>query len=231
MFWAWSENYGLTWRPDRVSFVAADTVACGPVHRCRDGRVIIPVYAFPAADSTYDPGSMSSTLLVSKDEGKTWAAPVTMAQGIPGVRGFCEPAAVETRPGVLRAMHRVETPKGGTDCCFWTNQSTDGGRTWSEPQHTGILSGACPRLLPLSDGRLLLTFGRRFKPCGIRAMISNDGGATWGDTAWLLRETRSGNQGYTSSVELGGGRMLTVSYAENAQGVTGIVGTFWRLPA
>ncbi len=230
-FWVWSETFGLTWRPDHVHFLAPDTMPCGPVHRCRDGRILIPVYAFSSSAVTYDPGSMSSVLVISADEGRTWAEPNVIARGLPGVRGYCEPAVVETRAGILRALHRVETPTWGPERCFWTNQSTDGGRTWTDPVPTGILSGACPRLLPLSDGRLLLTFGRRFEPFGIRAMISNDGGATWGDTAWLLRETPNGNQGYTSSVELGNGRILTVTYAENGKGVTGIVGTFWQLPA
>ena len=85
-------------------------------------------------------------------------------------------------------------------------------------------------MLRLVDGRLLLTFGRRCPPFGIRAMISDDGGTTWGDTAWILAPLNNGNQGYTRSVELGNGRILTVSYAENHEGVTGIIGTFWDLP-
>jgi hypothetical protein len=230
-FWAWSETLGLAWRPDHVRFLAPDIVPCGPIHRCRDGRILVPAYAFPGSAKEYDPGSMSSVLLVSTDEGQRWSAPLEMARGAPGVRGFCEPAAVETRPGVLRALHRVETRTSGPDCCFWANESLDGGRTWTAPEPTGILSGACPRLLPLADGRLLLTFGRRFPPFGIRAMISEDGGANWGDTAWILREAKNGNQGYTSAVELDGGRMFTATYTENAKGVTGLVGTFWRLPS
>ena len=113
---------------------------------------------------------------------------------------------------------------------FWTNESNDGGITWSKPENTRIQSGACPRLIRISDGRLLLTFGRRCPPFGIRAMLSDDGGATWGETAWILRTANNGNQGYTSSVELGKGRMFTVSYAENDEGITGIVGTFWDMP-
>jgi Neuraminidase (sialidase) len=122
----------------------------------------------------------------------------------------------------------VNSPEGGG--CFWSNVSEDNGVTWSEPENTNIRSGACPRLLKLSDGRLLLTFGRRCPPYGIRAMLSKDGGATWGDTAWILRELDNSNQGYTSSVELGDGRIFTVSYAENDEETTGIIGTFWDLP-
>ena len=135
---------------------------------------------------------------------------------------------MELDSGHLRAMHRVETERGGSDRCFGTNESLDGGRTWKEPENTGILSGACPRLLQLRDGRLLLTYGRRFEPFGIRAALSADGGATWDGTEWLLRPGRNADLGYTSSVELDNGEVLTTSYMQNARGVTGIVGTFWR---
>jgi hypothetical protein len=61
-------------------------------------------------------------------------------------------------------------------------------------------------------------------------MLSADGGQSWGDTAWVVRETPDSDQGYTSSIELADGRILTTSYAKNAAGVTGIVGTYWHLP-
>jgi hypothetical protein len=61
-------------------------------------------------------------------------------------------------------------------------------------------------------------------------MLSEDGGQTWGDTAWTIREMPNGNQGYTSSVELDDGLIFTTTYGENAESVTGIVGTFWQLP-
>jgi hypothetical protein len=61
-------------------------------------------------------------------------------------------------------------------------------------------------------------------------MISEDGGASWGDRAWVIRETPDGDQGYTSSVETGTGRVFTASYCKSSGGVTGVMGVFWRLP-
>jgi hypothetical protein len=221
--WAWSDTYGLTWPPQHIAVMGGrSTMPCGSPILTRDGLLLCPVYDFGR------PG-WDSVLYRSPDKGRTWLEPIVMARGAEGVAGFCEPAIAETAPGVLRALHRVENTREGAGC-FWTNRSSDGGSTWSAPVNTGIPSGACPRLLTLSDGRLLLTFGRRFAPCGIRARLSEDGGETWGQN-WQLRATTNGNQGYTCSVELDGGRLLTVSYAENAAGTTGIVGTFWQLPA
>ena len=221
-YWAWSDTYGLTWRPDHVVFVGPGTMPCGPPHMMHDGTLLCPVYSF--REDTAPSGIVGSLLYRSCDEGRSWSGPVVMAAGAPL---YCEPCVIETEPGVLRALHRVE---GLPECNFWSNASRDGGVTWSEPEDTGILSGACPRLLGLADGRLLLTFGRRFPPYGIRAMLSEDGGASWGDTAWILRTVNSGNQGYTSSLELGNGRILTTCYAEDEEGTTGIIGTFWDLP-
>jgi len=220
--WVWSGTYGFTWPPHQIAFFGAETMPCGPPHVTQDGTVLCPVYSMSS-------GATSSVLYRSRDKGRSWSEPVVMAQGVPGVRDYCEPCTVETAPQILLTLHRVEnSPEGGG--CFWSNASEDGGLSWSEPENTDIRSGACPRLLRLSDGRLLLTFGRRFPPYGIWAMLSEDGGTTWGDTAWILRTVNSGNQGYTSSVELDHGRVLTVSYAEDDEGTTGIIGTFWDLP-
>jgi hypothetical protein len=222
--WAWSDTYGFTWPPQNIAVMGGlSTMPCGSPILTRDGTLLCPIYDFSK------PG-WNSVLCRSSDRGRTWLEPVVMAQGEAGEVCFCEPAVVETAPGVLRALHRVENAREGGGY-FRTNTSTDGGLTWSKPVITDILSGACPRLLSLKDGRLLLTFGRRRAPFGIRALLSGDGGETWGRTDWLLRATNNGNMGYTCSAELGNGRMLTVSYAENAAGVTGIVGTFWQLPA
>jgi hypothetical protein len=56
-------------------------------------------------------------------------------------------------------------------------RSCDGGRTWSAPVSTGI-DGYPPHLLVLSDRRLLCTCGRRQPDFSIRAVLSEDGGAT-----------------------------------------------------
>jgi hypothetical protein len=224
VYWTWSDDYGLTWPLCHNVWVARDDQPCAPPIRLQDGTLLIPAY-LRAERLDAD----SSILYRSTDGGKTWAYGGAMALGNAATRTYAEPAIVELEPGHLRAMHRIEDVKVGTPRCLWTNESLDGGLTWSEPVDTGIVAGPCPRLLKLADGRLLLTYGRRVASFGIRAQLSADGGRSWG-APWLLREAPNSNQGYTSSIELGDGRVLTVTYCENAAGVTGIVGTFWQLP-
>ena len=220
-YWIESDNWGLTWRPDRIRLVGMGTMPCAAPVMSANGMILLPVYTW---DDKKSP--MESVLYRSIDEGHIWSEPIIMARD--REREYGEPCLVELEPGHLRAMYRVETEKGGTDRCFWTNESHDGGLTWSVPVNTGILSGACPRVLKLRDRRLLLTFGRRFEPYGIRAMLSADGGLTWGDEEWILRPGCNGDLGYTSSVELDDGQVLTTTYMQNARGITGIVGTFWH---
>ena len=219
--WCWSENYGLTWRVDRNILVGPGVQACAAAIQTRDRTLLIPAYGALGRSKTG-----SSVLYRSTDGGATWSEGIVIAQGRPQTRAYQEPVLMELARGRLLCMMRVHDVKNPG--IFWRCESGDGGSTWSKPVSTGILSGACPRLLQLRDGRLLLTYGRRFEPYGIYAHISDDDGQSWSD-AWQLRPAPDTDHGYTSSIEFDGGRILTTTYGKDAKGVTGITGTFWNL--
>lgn len=223
--WCWSENYGLTWRLENTILVGAGMQACAPPVQLTDGTLMIPAYGAIGRSQI-----SSAVIYRSEDGGATWSEAELMARGLPQTRHYHEPVVLELAPGHLLGMLRFadkgQSPRG----IFWQNESLDNGRTWSRPRPTQIQSGACPRLLTLGDGRLLLTYGRRAEPYGIYASLSSDNGRTWSETSWLLRQTVDGDQGYTSSLELEDGRIFTTSYAKNRFGITGITGTFWELP-
>lgn len=220
--WCWSENYGLTWRVDRSILVGPGVQACAAAVQLHDKTIMIPAYGRLGRAS-----AASSVLYRSSDQGATWSDAEIMARGTPKTRHYQEPVLMELAPGHLLCMMRVFDPKDPG--IFWRCESTDGGASWSRPTSTGILSGACPRLLKLRDGRLLLTYGRRSEPYGIYAKISDDGGQSWGDT-WQLRPAPDTDHGYTSSIELDDGHIFTATYGKNARRVTGITGTFWQVP-
>ena len=222
--WCWSDNFGLTWRVEHTILFADGKQCCAPPVRLSDGALLIPVYGSVGRST-----NSSSILYRSTDGGACWSDPDIMAKGRLQARGYAEPAVLELSPGHLLGLHRVGDPKGPRGI-IWRNESFDSGKTWTTPQRTSVRSGACPRLLKLRDGRLLLTYGRRFEPFGLYASISDDDGQSWGETSWLLRQTPDGDQGYTSSIELDGGRIFTTSYAKNSRGITGITGTYWSLP-
>lgn len=237
VYWARSDSWGLAWRLCDTTLIPGGRwqPSAAPI-RLTDGTILCPVYGQAGGGRRGRHSNISSVVLRSDDGGVTWPERVVCARGNRQRRGYGEPALAETGPGRVRALHRGLADTRDRWPRIWSNESVDGGRTWSKPVNTGIISGACPRLLSLRDGRLLLTFGRRQSPFGIRAMISEDGGATWGDTAWVLCPCRSPNQGYTSSVELEPGRVLTTFYREHRHDgdprrrVTGIAATAWQLP-
>ena len=90
-------------------------------------------------------------------------------------------------------------------------ESTDGGKTWSVPRSSGV-HGHPPHLLRLQDDRLLLTYGYRDPPKGVRVCISENNGRDWSEPTDLIHDTASPDLGYPSSVQLDDGSLITVWY-------------------
>ena len=226
-FWCWSDNSGLTWPLQQNVLFAPRLQTCSTAIKLDAGTLLAPCYGSHEREIT---GVSSNVLYRSDDGGRTWSAPTVMARGTKTTRDYYEPVVLERTDGDLLGMHRAGRCQDGRNGLFWQNESRDGGKTWTEPVETNITSGACPRLLKLSDGRILLTYGRRYEPYGLYARLSTDAGTSWSKTSWLLRAAPNSNQGYSSSVEIKPGQIFTACYERNRDGVTGITGTFWSLP-
>src|SRR5262249_15493527 len=114
-----------------------------------------------------DGQDQSAYLLRSKDGGKSWDDVSLIAKNYN-----------ETELAVLpgnRLAAAVRSMEGSISISF----SDDLGRTWSSPQGVTSQNEHPGDLLLLPDGRLLLAYGQRNPPFGVRAMISSDGGKTW----------------------------------------------------
>lgn len=137
---------------------------------------------------------------------------------------FGEPHAAELADGRWLACIRVEA-----DGYVRLARSRDGGRTWSAPETTAI-RGFPQHILPLRDGRVLLSYGYRFAPAGVRAVLSRDNGRTWDldDEIILSYGAPDFDLGYPVSIELEDGRVLTVYYMNDASGDCFIEGAFYR---
>ena len=97
-------------------------------------------------------------------------------------------------------------------------------------------------LLRLRDGRLLMSYGYRRQPWGVRACLSSDNGKTWDmDNEIVIRmdggtpdaqptKVISKDLGYPVSVQLADGRVFTVYYFNPGGSNFFIAGTFWELP-
>ena len=94
------------------------------------------------------------------------------------------------------------------------SESNDGGKTWSAPKQLDIW-GHPPYLLKLSSGNLLMVYGHRRPPYGVRSIISHDQGRSWDkSTAKKLYTFQTGGYdlGYPVAVQLQDGRIFCCFY-------------------
>lgn len=149
------------------------------------------------ADAKEETRFMQRTLIVtSRDEGHTWNYLSTVAapkKGDPIGEGLVEPAITLLKDGRLLCIMR-----SGHHFPLYASWSSDMGKTWTAPQYTGLDRGCDPCLITLHDGRVALSWGRRFPetwskltPEGDKGLfkypgegytslsISNNGGLTW----------------------------------------------------
>ena len=111
-------------------------------------------------------------------------------------------------------------------------RSDDDGATWhflSKPAaDTGQHHGNPPCLVKLSDGRLVITYGYRAAPFGIRARISSDQGKTWGKEIPLRTDGGTWDLGYTRTIQRPDGKMVTLYYFNNSKDTERyIAATIW----
>lgn len=144
-------------------------------------------------------------VLSSHDKGHTWEYLSTVAapgEGEPVGEGFVEPAITLLKDGRLLCIMRA-----GHLFPLYACWSSDKGKTWTLPMYTGLDRGCDPCLITLHDGRIVLSWGRRFpegwsvvSPEGDKGRfrfpgegstnlsISNDGGLTW-NTSKILQKS------------------------------------------
>lgn len=212
-----SEDGGRNWQePIRV----VTSSPHGPI-QLRNGRLLHLGTGF--VDDV-----LTMPLEESTDDGRTW----NVATSLPtpeGATSRCEPHLAELKSGKLIAMCRYE-PKDQSRAFLLQCESHNGGNTWSSWQTTNIW-GYPPHLLQLSNGGLLVAYGHRRDPFGVRACISHDDGKTWDlKNEIVLSNGFSRDLGYPASVEIDDGSIITVFYqAERVGDPACLMMTHWRL--
>lgn len=174
----------------------------GPI-QLKDGRLLYAGKKLWTADSKIG-------VCESKDDGQTWQwlAEIPSRKSDNAAKDYHELHAVEAADGTLIAQIRNHNKANAG----WTlqSESTDGGKTWSEPHP--VCFGLPSHLLRLRDGRLLMTYGHRKAPFGNQARLSTDNGKTWSEAMIISGDGKGGDLGYPSTVELADGSLLTVWY-------------------
>lgn len=213
-----STDGGLTWSSPIPSVVNSPH---GPT-QLSDGRLLYVGKQLWTPEGKI--GAVEST-----DDGLTWRwlGDIPSRRGDEVKAGYHELHAVEAADGTLIAQIRNhnEPNKGET----LQTESTDGGKTWSEPHSIGVW-GLPSHLLKLQDGRLLMSYGHRRAPLGNQARISADNGKTWSEAMIISGEGLSGDLGYPSTVELDDGSLLTVWYEVMEKGANAVLRQArWRI--
>ena len=236
-----STDGGRSWGPlIRVPLMTSH----GPVTG-RDGRLLYLGYS--------DEGGIPTIAFCeSTDDGLTWQKVSTICRNdiFSNVR-FHEPHVVELPDGRLFGMIRSNAAKE-EDRILYQTESVDGGRTWSQPQNTGVW-GLPPHLLLHSSGVLICAYGHRRLPFGQRAILSYDQGKSWTRelilnevdfAAWqkardVGRAEKASHDyfyqdpdlGYPATAELADGSLYTVYYQSYPDRPgAGVYGVRWALP-
>ncbi len=187
----------------------------GAMCQGRDGTIYWGVVRTPA-----ELGHTMLELLVSKDQGSTWTHRSTMAADAKVV--FNETSLIETDGGDLVAFVRT----GNFADHGVVIRSTDHGTSWEPWQDLGIV-GHPYQATRLADGKVLVVYGYRHPPFGIRARVLDPECREFVGEELVLRDDGgNGDLGYPWACLVADGRVLVVYYLNHQDGTRYIGGTW-----
>lgn len=191
----------------------------GAMYEAKDGRILWIV----AANDQEKPNKTSNFLLVSKDKGLTWdyIAPVA----VDDKASFNEASVYETPKGDIVGFLRTANMED--QACI--ARSTDGGKTFKW-EKMGF-QGHPVQALRLPDNRVLLSYGYRHKPFGIRARILNAECTDFATAPEIILRTDGGSTdlGYPWAVQIDKKKVLVSYYFNLPGGMQHIAGTILEI--
>ena len=210
-FFRISKDAGKTWSRsvpipmDNLSYLAAYDSATVRA----DGRCLL-FLSGSAPGFQGQPGSSGPLVYCSTEDGTDFHFLSSIAPDRNGGPPFMYPRGVALPNGRLLCVLRRDRDWSAAQ---WTEiySSDDGGGTWQFlSRATDFGAPSAPVLL--SDGRLVLVYGRRMDPPGIRAVVSEDGGRSWSTELIVRQDAGSWDIGYPRAWEVSPGRVGVVYY-------------------
>lgn len=199
----WSEKYPIPLNNPHGAAVA------------RDGKLIFAGRCASVSPAYLFEGSRLGEKLVfarSGDHGLTWkiVSEIPVPEGDSPSHCF-EANQIETADGEIVVQFRNQNRPPQVET--WQTISRDGGNSWERPKY--LKAGYPTHLLKLSGSRILMTYGWREKPFGIRCRISENGAANWSKEYILRNNAPSSDMGYPSTTILNDGSLFTLWYEAN----------------
>jgi hypothetical protein len=197
---AWSPAFAVSPVPGVAPLLPgfpSPTELRSPVVALGSRRLVLPVYSFPT-ERVY--------LMGSDDGGRSWFLVGTIAGPEDGLE-FCNETVVhETASGALVAFIR-------TNANLATARSTDGGRTWAKPERHALY-GYPYTTVRMPSGRVLLAYGYRKEPFGIRARLLDPECRRIDEAEELVVRDDGGRSdlGYPEGILLGDGTAFVAYY-------------------
>ncbi len=234
-----SVDLGQNWKEIGMDSVPALGPSCSrdPIVECDDNTLLMPVYtgAPQRSDETW--------VLRSFNGGVTWGSPSKIASDPQGTHSqlqginYNECSIVNLSNGHFVGLIRGDSsfhtsntefmPVGGVGQLYLAH-SFDSGLSWTKPIDTGIF-GQPGALTKLSSGDLLATYGYRKTPFGVRARVLSTENWKWGEEVIIRDDSNTWDCGYPFSLELMPGKILSVYYNTDENGIRHIQSSIWNL--
>lgn len=170
----------------------------GKMAQLPDGTVLMAVYF-----EFFNERGFQSFVFRSHDSGATWTEPALIGAGFN-----------ETSIAVMPSGDVLAALRAGKGQSLSVARSRDGGRTWSQPEQVTRDLQHPADLILLKNRHVLLAYGERNAPRGVKAMLSTDNGQTWNKASpiTLVNDAPVVDCGYPSSALLRDGRIVTMYY-------------------
>jgi len=197
-----SRDAGRTWSAPEVipTNVPGPLEISAPILALADGRCLAP------AATLSDPERLGEKVIAfeSQDRGATWPHTRTVMIDPKGENGYFEHKMVETIPGRLMAVCWTVRLGSYDDLENHYALSTNGGRTWSDPQSTGIRGQTMTPVWLGGDGFLVL-YNRRYGRQGVVMCLARVGHDGWRveseDLMWDAQAERERPTGDSSKID------------------------------
>jgi len=223
-----SEDGGRTWQGPIIPPPTPGETVLGPYNEpvpaynrgamCegQDGKL----YWVVTSKTSTAPGAQGTHLLISSDKGSNWVYSCPVAADAEIV--FNETSLYETPKGDLVAFMRTANYDDHTTVA----RSTDHGKSFQHWQDAGF-QGHPHYALRLPDKRVLLVYGYRHPPFGIRARVLAPECANYATAPELVLRDDGGSSdiGYPWAVLLSKDRALVLYYFNIQNGTRHIAGT------